>query len=66
MKKMKVSAAENQGFDSACLTDLSKTELNEIEGGGWIADAVSYFVQHYKCSCSPSPLDVPEFSYGLI
>jgi hypothetical protein len=37
------------------LQELNQEELKEIDGGGWLADAVAAVVGIVKCSChSPS------------
>ena len=33
------------------LKELSLEEMVEIEGGGWIADAVAWFTASLKCKC---------------
>tara|TARA_R110001583_G_scaffold153501_2_gene305232 strand:- start:1204 stop:1374 length:171 start_codon:yes stop_codon:yes gene_type:complete len=53
-------------LENYSVQEMSAKEIKNTEGGGWIADAVSALVSHYKCGCSPSPHDVPEFAYGLI
>ena len=37
------------------LRELNQEELKEIDGGGWLADALAAAVHYMKCSChSPS------------
>lgn len=49
-----------KNLENLGVQELDAKEIRETEGGGWLADAVSYVISYYKCGCGPSALDVPE------
>jgi bacteriocin-like protein len=44
--------------------ELSIEEMKEVEGGGWIADAVEWFISIGKCGCEVKGRTGPVYGYG--
>ena len=51
----KVEANELNDLLMENFKELSFEEMQEIDGGGWIADAVEWFVGGLVCGCGKSP-----------